>query len=364
VDITKRSDRIIPALTGVRAVAVLLVFLAHLQQRYLPYQEFIGTPIANASYFGMTVFFVLSGFVIHWNYAPLFSKESPKIALWKFFVARFSRLWPLHFVVTILATVQWPDLSKFIQHLFMVQTWAYQGTANISYYNTWSISSEWFFYFVFAACYPVIARGIRVSTLRPLLWLMMISFGITYWLGPNQDEYGMWVRYFSPYVRVLEFVLGAAAAQYVMTKRHNGERELSDKDVLFVAILAALLYGLPFEARTNLNYFIAPLVAVLLIVASNPVSLSARALSPAWLLWIGERSYSIYLLEAVYLVQNYRIETPLGYSMKPVHAFSWSDSQEGLVWSLFSIVLVFAAADVCWRYFEMPARKWIKTKAA
>src|SRR3954462_12590327 len=79
--------------------------------------------------------------------------------------------WQLHFAVTLLAQIWEPDLTRFIEHAFMIQTWTFSGTENTSYFNTWSISTEWFFYFAYAFLYPVIAR-LRG---RGSMWLLAIA---------------------------------------------------------------------------------------------------------------------------------------------------------------------------------------------
>lgn len=359
-DATAAQGRHIDALTGVRAIGVLLVFFAHLQQRYFPYPEFEGSLLAYAAYFGMTTFFVLSGFVIHWNYSPLFARKLPAVAWRKFFLARFSRLWPLHFAVTLLAMAQIPDLSKFVQHVFMVQSWIYQGAPNISYYSTWSISTEWFFYFFYAFCYPLFARRLQSGNAWVFGLLIAVSFSISFLVGQNHNEADMWIRYFAPYMRLLDFFTGVAAAQFVMIRRARHEEVFSDTVFAVVLMITVACYSSQLWTRTNLNYYIAPLIAVALIVATDRRTIIAAVLSHRWLVWIGDRSYSIYLLEAIYLVQIVRFETPMGFTYEPSRNFSFSSFGISLAWVIVAVSAVLLAADLCWRYFEIPSRNWIK----
>jgi peptidoglycan/LPS O-acetylase OafA/YrhL len=343
----------IDALTGVRAVAVLLVFLGHLQQRFFPYAWLDGSALSVAPYYAMTTFFVLSGFVIHWNYGELFTKERPAAAWWKFFVARFARLWPLHFAVSVLAFMQSRDFGRFAQHVFMVQTWVYEGSYNIAYYNTWSVSTEWFFYFCYAATFPLIARWLRPGSIWLLAAIVTAAFAAYWFAGPVMGEPDLWVRYVAPYLRLLEFSTGVVAAQIVMTRRAQGNNSLSDVILALVIALTVMLYHTALCQRTNINYLVAPIVAVALIVSSDRRSLTSSALSASWLLWIGDRSYSIYLLEAVYLVA-------LGYDFETHRTFTWSDFVVGMACASFGLALVLFLSHFCWRYFEMPARTVIK----
>jgi peptidoglycan/LPS O-acetylase OafA/YrhL len=113
-----------------------------------------------------------------------------------------------------------------------------------------------------------------------------------------------------------------------------------------------------------MNYFLAPLVAVTLIVISGERSIASRLLSARWLLWTGDRSYSIYMIEALYLFLCSKIELPLGYTATPSRVFSLSDFAAGLALAALGIGIVFILADLSWKYFEMPARRSIKRALA
>jgi len=346
-----------------RAMAVLVVFLAHLQQHYFPYVELDGSPLLIASYSGMTIFFVLSGFVIHWNYGALFAAEWSWMACWKFFVARFSRLYPLHLAVTLFALMagMYLNYGLFVQHIFMVQTWVHQGQLNMTYFNTWSISTEWFFYFTYAATYPLIALFGKSNGSMWLLAGVVCTALAVYWMaGPGLTVSDLWILYQGPYLRLCEFATGVVAAQIVITRRAQGRDVPSDVVLVLTIVLTMVFYHTSLGQITKINYLIAPMVAVALIVVSDCRSVFAEVLSARWLLWIGDRSYSIYLLEAVFLVESYRLETPLGYVFEPRRVFTWSGFFVGGMFSVFGFALVLVLSNFCWRYLELPARKALK----
>jgi peptidoglycan/LPS O-acetylase OafA/YrhL len=97
---------VIPALTGVRFVAALMVMLGHgstvLQFDDFAYPTRVLAPLAPI---GMTVFFVLSGFIMWINYAPSFRRDDLGAALRKFGVARFARLYPMYACVLVPASL-------------------------------------------------------------------------------------------------------------------------------------------------------------------------------------------------------------------------------------------------------------------
>jgi peptidoglycan/LPS O-acetylase OafA/YrhL len=97
-------DKHIKALDGLRFIAALSVMVAHGTWYLVALQQDAArTPtlaiFMHLANFGMTLFFVLSGFVIHVNYRDLLPKPG---GLKKFLLARWSRLYPLFFVVFVI----------------------------------------------------------------------------------------------------------------------------------------------------------------------------------------------------------------------------------------------------------------------
>ena len=84
----------IPSLTGLRFFAAACVVLAHGLPELVKYTAppLIHTLIIGSAAEGMTLFFVLSGFVIYYNYSETIGSRS---GLLDFFIARVARLYPL-----------------------------------------------------------------------------------------------------------------------------------------------------------------------------------------------------------------------------------------------------------------------------
>src|SRR5262245_37453006 len=158
----------VPALTGLRFLAAFSVLVAHAVSTILAsYEAPLNTVywLRQASGFGMTLFFVLSGFVIHYNYASLITGErrgGVAAYLW----ARFARLYPL-FLLMLLVNVlvssrtfavwagQREGLDSILQalpyFLISVQSWFYVPIGDSALVSaigggsplSWSISTEW-----------------------------------------------------------------------------------------------------------------------------------------------------------------------------------------------------------------------------
>src|SRR3546814_14984278 len=78
-------------LTGLRAVAALMVLSMHLDQIYGNVLARYLAPI-DQGYLGVDVFFVLSGFILSHVYAAEISARTYGVFLWR----RFARLYPIH----------------------------------------------------------------------------------------------------------------------------------------------------------------------------------------------------------------------------------------------------------------------------
>ena len=111
--------------------------------------------------FGVWVFWCISGFIFFWKYRDPVATRS--VGGWKFFVLRFSRLYPLHLVTLLIVAMLQPvyfglhgfffvyqnnDLPHFIAQLFMASDWGIVHGLSFDE-PIWSISVEVMVYFLF-----------------------------------------------------------------------------------------------------------------------------------------------------------------------------------------------------------------------
>jgi len=165
----------IASLDGLRFIAAGTVLFSHGYFYILLLQQNSGITAYNAPFvglanIGMTLFFVLSGFVIHYNYGSSVSLPGGVRA---FFVARFARLYPLFLLVFVISTVEVfrtvdgkvDNLGPIPLYLTFTQSWWFwvfgDRPASEAYSNAtglmWSLSTEAFFY----AAYPLLAPALR-----------------------------------------------------------------------------------------------------------------------------------------------------------------------------------------------------------
>jgi peptidoglycan/LPS O-acetylase OafA/YrhL len=359
---------------------------------------------------GMPLFFVLSGFVIHYNYSqPV--HDQPLRGTYNFFVARFARLYPMYFVVLCFdlfshgyfdAWHGWliPHGLKvaLASYLPLVQSWHYQviGDTTLTFVFppavqvTWSISTEWFFYF----CYPFLCIGLaRLSSFRAItltifavIILGYASIHLASITSPALEDYAVakygqvaatsngsfvgWLYYLSPYFRLFEFILGALTAALFMAVR---EAPVSRREAIFGHLLLAaavtaitvvylavfmqldLLSHLPVFQDADIMgmYFtFAPFIAVLLFCCARYPSWIAALLSRPWIVLCGEASYSIYLIHMMVIEHMKRFDKLADMPPSPLY---------GAATVLTTVLIVIGVSLVTYRVIEVPARRALRS---
>jgi peptidoglycan/LPS O-acetylase OafA/YrhL len=365
----KRGIQYIPAIDGLRALAVIAVMFYHLGFSWIP-----------GGFLGVDLFFVISGYVITRMLLDSIA-QSGGLDLRGFYLARLRRLLPaLLFMLTttIIAVGIWaPDTIK---RLLIDTPFALTGTINWwlvaneqDYFesigrppllqHTWSLAVEAQFYLVWPLILyfilkkfgkkhiPVAALSIAAAS---GIALLLVSVSID---AANASKVSH--VYFGTDTHSIGLFLGAALAvswipqNFRVEISRKGQNFIDGIGVIgFIGILATFLF---IDASNPAMYKIAfPLAGIFgaAIIASivHPASRFAPVLQNKVLLWIGERSYAIYLWHWV-IFQVTRPTVDLA----------------GQAWALYSlrILIVFALADISLRYVELPIRRgviqyWIK----
>ena len=200
------------ALTGLRGLAAYSVLVAHLLVGVA------GPQSTRLSYFGMSTFFVLSGFIITYNYGELVRTRA---GLRQFLVARVARLLPLYIVVTTAFWIATGPFDPFtlLANFSLTQSWF---NAPLVFGPGWSVSSECFYcaFVPLAAVLPRIRRtGLALVAFCVLAPIVML--GVLQALRPAVAavDWYPWLTYYSPYARLSEFVTGALAARVYLSGR-------------------------------------------------------------------------------------------------------------------------------------------------
>ena len=150
----------ISSLTGLRGIAAVSVLLYHIPHN-TAFDAFRMTLFSRA-YLAVDLFFILSGFVISIGYHDRVVNHPGRASYVDFLINRMARVWPLHFIVTMVFMARTLlnvsgnqtialDVPNVVTNLAMVQSWGW-GTDPIAG-NSWSVSTEVAAYLL----YPLIA---------------------------------------------------------------------------------------------------------------------------------------------------------------------------------------------------------------
>ena len=155
--VQERPDHL-PALDGLRALAVLLVLWTHTPLTLQHPELAAWSAFVQPGYLGVDVFFVLSGFLIT---RILLSEKARAVPLWKFMLRRAVRIFPAYYLlVGLVAAFAWtPDVPWCALYLGNVFYPAF-GHAGLLQHS-WSLCVEEHFYLLWPPLVALLARAIE-----------------------------------------------------------------------------------------------------------------------------------------------------------------------------------------------------------
>ena len=356
----QRGVKYIPAIDGLRAVAVIAVMLYHLGVSWIP-----------GGFLGVDLFFVISGYVITRLLLDSIQR-SGGLDLRAFYKSRVRRLLPpLVFMIvttTLFIGVWAPDTIK---RLLTDTPFSLMGVMNwwlvfrqADYFeaigrppllqHTWSLGVEAQFYLVWPLILLLVLRQLGRKIIPAAALIIAIGSGVALFLVSlsvdSSSSQSISHVYFGTDTHSIGLFLGAALAVNWIPQNLKVDIAKRAQDVIdgigvfgFLGILACFLF---IEQGNPTLYKIAfPLAGIfgcaIIMSVVHPASRFAPLLQGKAILWIGERSYAIYLWHWII----FQVTRP-------------SVDLAGASWALYAlrILIVFALADISLRWVELPFR--------
>jgi peptidoglycan/LPS O-acetylase OafA/YrhL len=357
---TPRGIRYIPAIDGLRAVAVIAVMLYHLGFSWIP-----------GGFLGVDLFFVISGYVITRLLLDSIQR-SGGLDLRAFYKARIRRLFPplvfMIFVTIIYISIWAPEtMRRFVSDspfaLFGGMNW-WLVFRQTDYFDTisrppllqhtWSLGVEAQFYLIWPLILLLVLRQFGKAKIPGAALFIAAISGIALLLVSYEVDAANVSQvshvYFGTDTHSIGLFLGAALAVSWIPQNLQEQVNRRAQDFIdgigvigFVGLLGT--FFLINENDPTLYKLAFPLAGLfgcaILTSIVHPASRFAPILSNKVAVWIGERSYAIYLWHWVV----FQVTRP-------------AVDLEGSPWALYAlrILVVFALADISLRLVELPVR--------
>jgi peptidoglycan/LPS O-acetylase OafA/YrhL len=371
-------------LTSLRFIAAFAVLLLHYRDLLGPMPAWLMRGIVGGQY-GVTFFFILSGFILSYRYRAWFADGVNAADFWRFQRFRLARIYPIYLVGLLLDT-PWHVLERaqagqlaaagptyfasWLINLLGLQAWV-PAVPFAMFWNTpaWSVAAEFFFYASFPFLCAGLSRRFRNGPGLVLTFALVVAGGVAMYAGVIYAMNYLWradaqtqyiVLVYNPLLRYSEFFAGCLAGHYFLQMQAGREaagvagirgRRLRDAIILACLLAVCVRVWMPdytgpsagrwlFDVSIKYAVFILPFTALILAVASGRSCLSWLLERP-WMHLLGEASYSLYIIH--WSVTSFLRLGYLGNLATPaVHA-------------LFMVATV-GASVLCYRFIELPWR--------
>ncbi len=300
--------------------------------------------IVRDGYLAVSVFFVLSGFVLARSYGEtVWTSKS----LTRYAIGRAARVYPVYalsilVVAPYIAVSSAPEKSQLVaNYVLLLQGWT--GKLAVQW-NTpaWSLSCEIFFYL----CFPLAAIAftklsarvtIAVACLICLLPALLWSVGT-----PDQ---------FKPLIHLADFLIGVVASRAYGLLRPSLEGRGQWLYLPAAAVLyLLLLHPVSLPALFDFNGILRPFIAIMLLGFALSGGILNRILSARLFVYLGKSSYSLYILH-IPLLWWFKRWSP--------YWFAGSESFAACVY----IIGALAVSAAVYSYIEEPANHFLRNLA-
>jgi peptidoglycan/LPS O-acetylase OafA/YrhL len=342
------QNKYIPSLNGLRAVAIIVVIITHLQYTPNgPHLSFFLTYIANGG-FGVQIFFVISGFLI----TGLLLKEQVNkgsISLGRFYTRRAIRIFPVFYlyigfiIMLKLLSVIYLDGKQLVCAAFYLQDFApasWKGLLG----HTWSLAVEEQFYL----CWPLILVASPNKYYFAFLFVVLYNILLRPYFYLHQSGNLFLLKGFliyAPAILMGSVLYIAMFKNWLKNIHHILMHPFFGFSLVFAtltfiprALLALSFFSIPFDYIVS-SLFIA--LFIYYVIHCPQQNILFRLLNFRFLNLIGILSYSIYIWQQVFLVPSYI------YTVYP-----W--------WTIWpqNILYVLAAASLSYYFVEKPILKY------
>ncbi len=352
-----QNDHIKP-LTGLRWIAALFVYLSHtIGENNLPKGLL---KFSENGYNGVTIFFVLSAFILTVNYRERLKLRSTL----KYLTARAARILPVYYSVLAFVLLQTKLRDGSIpawswKHLLLIQVWYTDLNISMGLNGpAWSVGVELFFYLLFPILifsFKKLLKTTKMSVVLTIIGVCLIGFFyFKFRNGPSDvgdtNSTHRWL-YRSPLTRIGDFIYGIGLAGIYMSVQKTNKVQKVWSALAYIALVAIVFMMYFTTPRTAISWdlqYAIPAGVLILGLAMNQRSFLSRLLSTKAFLLLGEISFAFYLIHKVLPLDNY---------LKNTSTFA-------VLYYLMNLAVLCAISYSLYHFVEKPSRKYINSQFA
>jgi peptidoglycan/LPS O-acetylase OafA/YrhL len=361
------DDLFITNLTPIRGIAAILVAIFHFEIVLVLFLPRDISRFFSKCYLMVDLFFIMSGFIIYHVYGEFFKHNIHTKTFNKYIRARLARVYPLHIFTLILVIIlvvsqhfKWDEffnLHAIPTHVLMLQSFGFHSiyTWNVP---AWSISAEFAAYILFPLFAFVLYRFKMVTPIVISALIIFIYCLLAFKLSKangTTGQYNLDQTYDYGYLRgIAGFLAGGMIYQLYLKKIFHFLKADAILVILFALLFACLHFGV-----TDLVFI--PVFLLLVLSAAYNTGRVKRFLSSRFLQWLGDISYSVYLMQFPLMLLVIALLPSLGISWNGVYSLHLPHWQAAFSCILFLAALIGISA-LSYRYIEQPFRKLINSK--
>jgi len=395
-------QRYIPSLTPLRGIAALMVVIYHFQVLVIPVVDPKNSFLINKWYLMVDFFFLLSGFIITHVYQKKFETGFQWKVFKKFMIARFARLYPLHLATLIIMILLYSgiqfaglmnnlplfmqrtlDINAILPNIFLIQT---IGLFPEPTWNTpsWSISVEWWTYILFPIFIFMLTKQKRLFKYTASLLTLGVYLSIMYYFQPQQFNTRQGYMYLpAELLNTVDVMVGAGFLRCIsgflmgilvyQLFEQQWMKPFFSRSAPLLALSATLFIGWHFNILPDIiSIFLFGLS--ILFIAHND-GLAKKALSISGFQFLGEISYSIYMIHFPIILTYYLLKgiwKPFAQDLflqahASIDTTIHHSSQGTFNWMTLGGLIIFIActlllAYVSYIHIERPMRGFLKNR--